>query len=62
MELGNRIATTGRQTIIQLASAAQAKAALAERLEGWVGRQAAQWHVDIYAALIPLTLSAKATR
>jgi hypothetical protein len=60
MELSNKIPTTGRQTI--LARATHAKAALAERLEGWVGRQAAQWHVDIYAALIPLTLSAKATR
>jgi hypothetical protein len=47
MELSNKIPTTGRQTI--LARATHAKAALAERLEGWVGRQAAQWQVGYYA-------------
>ena len=59
MELGNRIATTSLQTIIQLAwslhRAAQATAALAERLEGWAERQAAQWQVDIDALLMPLS-------
>jgi hypothetical protein len=55
MELGNRIATIGLRAIIQLAwglhRVARATAALAERLEGWAERQAAQWQV----ALMPLS-------